>query len=278
MFVFSLKTFVYFFLTLVSSPPWGHLVGEALNRLPLLLTSYKDKAEFDKARDAVIMISTAFQEQADEEFSKRLSRKNFQVMDRLGKLQAYRRILIESIKNIYCVNSVAAEKADRFHRYANKAEKKSSSSSSYAVEDRVPLFECNIAMGAYSGLCLITANEMLLITRLIPVVGGKKYDLLALSDIDVSLSMVAGSHTWDTISNLSQTSSSVYVSRKGDSHSILFSFKPAIQPIQFKAFIDTLQEVRTEKDGEKRLSSSNGLLSLLEEHDLFVKAALGNET
>ena len=258
----------------VSSPPWGPLVGETINHLPTFLTSYQGQAEFDKARDVVVMISSAFQAQADEEFTKRLSRKNFQVIDRLGKLQAYRRTLVECVKGSHSVNKTAAENAARFQRYAERAQ---GGSSTCTVKDRVPLLECNITMGAYTGLCLITAYEMLLVTRLIPVVGEKKYDLLSLADIEVSLTTVSGSHLWDPTNCLPHSSSGICVSRQGDDSTILFYFKPAMQPVRFKAFIDMLKQSNCDKGGDTRLSSSSGLLSLLEEHDLFIRAALGNE-
>jgi hypothetical protein len=268
-------------LLIVRNPPWGHHVSEALNRLPNVLSSTNNvdtkncKTEFEKARDAVYMISSAFQKQADEEFTERLTKKNLHIIDHLGKNQIFRRKMLESIEGLYSVNKIAAERADYFHRFATKVE---GTSSRYANYERVPLLECNIIMGASSGLCMVTAFEMLLITQLIPVVGRRKYLLVSLTDIDVSVAPATNPSLRDPSTCL-QSSSVISVTRASDSggESHLFQFKPGIPPIRFKAFVDMLKELRNyENHLGIRISSSKGILSILAEQDSFIKAALGS--
>ena len=60
-----------------------------------------DKSSFEKAEEAVLVTVCAFHRQYDREQGARLGRKNMQVMDRLAKMQAYKRTSIDTIKNLY---------------------------------------------------------------------------------------------------------------------------------------------------------------------------------
>jgi hypothetical protein len=124
----------------VTSPPWGQKVIEALNLIAAKSSSNKNgieeqmnklavqstpndafshsETEFSKAKDAVYMILTAFQKQEDEELSARVGRKNCQVMDRLAKMQAYKRESIMTIRGSYGINTLATKAADKFHTHA----------------------------------------------------------------------------------------------------------------------------------------------------------------
>ena len=82
--------------------------------------------EFKRTKDAVSRVLTAFQKQYDEELSARLGRKNCQVMDRLAKMQAFRRELIVTIRGSFGINSLATKAAQRFHDYAKDFLKASS--------------------------------------------------------------------------------------------------------------------------------------------------------
>ena len=80
-----------------------------------------------RTKDAVSRVLTAFQKQYDEELSARLGRKNCQVMDRLAKMQAFRRELIVTIRGSFGINSLATKAAQRFHDYTKDFLKASSS-------------------------------------------------------------------------------------------------------------------------------------------------------
>ena len=80
-------------------PPWGAEVAKAMDSTAKEKTG--DKSSFEKAEEAVLVTVCAFHRQYDREQGARLGRKNMQVMDRLAKMQAYKRTSIDTIKNLY---------------------------------------------------------------------------------------------------------------------------------------------------------------------------------
>ena len=71
------------------------------NALSKNLVSEQRINEFQRSRDAVALVVCAFSKQDDEEQSARLERKNIQVMDRLAKMQAHKRVSILTIRDSY---------------------------------------------------------------------------------------------------------------------------------------------------------------------------------
>ena len=149
----SITPCCYFSLAVVSCPPWGQKVVEALNKVAAKSPSadscflndleFNDtgmnnlsrtieptnseastenkKTEFQKAREAAALVLAAFMKQEDEELSARLGRKNLQVMDRLAKMQAHKRDLIITIRDSYGTNLAATKYANRFHAHTEQA-------------------------------------------------------------------------------------------------------------------------------------------------------------
>lgn len=57
--------------------------------------------KFQFAEGAIMQVIHSFQRQADDEQSARMGRKNVQVMDRLAKMQAHKRVSIITIRDSY---------------------------------------------------------------------------------------------------------------------------------------------------------------------------------
>ena len=79
---------------------------EALNRVSAMTSEENAKGEttrssYELADESIQMVLKAFQQQDDEEQGARLGRKNVQVMDRLAKMQAHKRLSIATIRDSY---------------------------------------------------------------------------------------------------------------------------------------------------------------------------------
>lgn len=81
-------------------------VMEALNKVSAMTSEENSREEptkssYELGDEAIQMVLKAFQEQDDEEQGARLGRKNVQVMDRLAKMQAHKRVSIAAIRDSY---------------------------------------------------------------------------------------------------------------------------------------------------------------------------------
>lgn len=279
----------------VSSPPWGQKVVEALNlittkspathefvvdnnRITLPEEKVRNddcKSEFQRARDSVNMVLNAFQKQYDDELSIRLERKNCQVMDRLAKMQAFRREVLMTVRGSYGINILATKAADKFHSYAKELCTKDSIdgneldplSNTLPASDQVPLLTCRVIYGRSTGICYVTYYELLLVMHSIPLVGGSHVNLVRLGDIDVEIK--SGKK-----SRLNPVPSIIVVKRKHDAQE-LFSFRPSAGAHLFKDFVDIVKVVSQESPEAITFSSENRLLSMVNERRSAQNATLG---
>ena len=285
----------------VSSPPWGQRVVEALNLIAVqspevgfvphdgleaqihnmtIDSSSKyvckePKTEFQRAREAVSMVLTAFQKQFDEELSARLGRKNCQVMDRLAKMQAYKREAIMIVRGSYGINALATKAANNFHEYAkghakadqNSEEDQQLKMSILPASDQVPLLSCRVIVGGSAGMCYVTYHELLLVTQSVPLFGDNHFSLVLLNNIEVEVKT-------GRKSRLNPVPSMLIVKEKSDGEELL-SFRPSAGAHLFKDFVDIVKEVAGESPEALSFSSKGGLLNMFDEKRSVAMATLG---
>ena len=291
----------------MSCPPWGLRVVEALNIIAakspsadgcflndlehnatntsgdvdlskIKSDSDEEKTEFQKARQASALVLAAFMKQEDEELSARLGRKNLQVMDRLAKMQAYKRTLIISIRDEYGSNAACTKYADKFHAYAQQAwkdqeqksddGKNSSYDTFYAASDQVPLLTCRSLSGKVPATCFVTYHEILLVTH--AILGSSQIFLCKLSEIFVKINSTKSK------SLLNPIPSTVSIVSRADRKEI-FSFRPLMGARPLKEFVDLLLDIASESEEALQFSSGRGMLHMYNEKEAVEKAALGDK-
>ena len=270
-------------------PPWGQLVMEALNKIQKSSSDpagtettpidpndvslrkapgvSRSAAGYRAARDAVALVSSAFSRQADDEQAARLGRKNTQVVDRLAKMQAHKRLSVLTLRSAYGKNPAATKAGDELNRRIEKYGPKSFDDegeeevgdqallSFFTPMDRVPLLRCGIAIGAATtGICYVTANEFVCITQVIPVLGSKRFWSIPIVDVDVVVNEVAS-----TLMNpLGSDTITVHDLRTPEADG--FTFTPALVANRFKAFVEVIRDVATEDPETLKLSERGGLM------------------
>jgi len=273
-------------------PPWGMKVMEALNRVaassspggegtvidPNDISLRKARGEsrsaagYRAARDAVALVASAFQRQADEEQAARMGRKNVQVLDRLAKMQAHKRLTVLTLRGAYGKNVIATKAADELNRRIEKYGPKKDMEDEDAEEikgpsllsfftpvDRVPLLKCGIAIGATSsGICYITANEFVCITQVIPLLGGKTFYSVPITDVELKVNEAATS-LMNPLASESITVHDLRTSEDGGSAND-FTFVPALAAKRFKAFVGVVKDVMTEDPETLKFSVRGGLM------------------
>eukprot|EP00554_Chaetoceros_debilis_P013949 CAMPEP_0194121672 /NCGR_PEP_ID=MMETSP0150-20130528/47889_1 /TAXON_ID=122233 /ORGANISM="Chaetoceros debilis, Strain MM31A-1" /LENGTH=1084 /DNA_ID=CAMNT_0038814207 /DNA_START=94 /DNA_END=3348 /DNA_ORIENTATION=- len=290
----------------VASPPWGQKVVEALNLIAakspsinsgfhdilpikqhsdeydnvgaaLVLSADHVKSDFDKAKGAVSMVLTAFQKQEDEELSARLGRKNCQVMDRLAKMQAFKREAVMAIAGLYGLNLEATKAANKVHEYIkenlNETQEATDSMNtrrSFSASDQVPLLHCRVICHGSPGVIYVTYNELLLVTQNIPLLGGNYITHAFLNEIMIDVKEVKKSR-------LNPMPSMIIVRSKNSVFEELFSFRPSSGARLFKEFIDTLTDIKSESPDAIDFNSKGGLLYMFGQKEVVAKAALGNK-
>ena len=270
-------------------PPWGMKVMEALNKIqksssdpvgtettpidPNDVSLRKasgvsmSAAGYRAARDAVALVSSAFSRQADDEQAARLGRKNTQVVDRLAKMQAHKRLTVLTLRSAYGKNPAATKAGDELNRRIEKYGPNSFEDegeeevgdqallSFFTPMDRVPLLRCGVAIGAATtGICYVTANEFVCITQVIPVLGSKRFWSIPIVDVDVVVNEVAS-----TLMNpLGSDTITVRDLRTPEADG--FTFTPALVANRFKAFVEVIRDVATEDPETLKLSERGGLM------------------
>ena len=242
------------------------------------------KSDFRQiAEDSVRSVVQAFSEQFDEEQCARLGRKNMQVMDRMAKIQALKRDTIMKIRDSYGQNRESTKVADRFHSMASQAKgyisvnsantykhKKSLPYLDFRPSDQIPIFKCGILVGNSTGLCYVTSYQLLFVTQAIPILGGSKYTLLNIADVEfVSTEKSKSSLLFK--SSLSALSARIYktnVSEKQnqsvswiiENTEEVFSFAPSIGSGRFKRFINMIKSVSLEDPETLKFTPKGGLI------------------
>ena len=230
----------------IAFPPWGQNVMEALSVTSSSSTSECSPSSngFTQAREAVCSVLTAFQVQADEEQSARLSRKNMQVMDRLAKMQELKRASIRAVCCSFDKSSAAVKAATEFCAKANTAVSSyKSAGRRFQTSDQVPLFQCGIFLGGATGTCFLTAHQLLCVTQLVPIVGVNRYHLFDVKDIELAIAK----HPPNTLMQLppgliirKNSESSL-----GTSEEEILRFVPSIDAQRFKDLFDTIRDNET---------------------------------
>eukprot|EP00543_Licmophora_paradoxa_P001972 CAMPEP_0202455364 /NCGR_PEP_ID=MMETSP1360-20130828/12915_1 /ASSEMBLY_ACC=CAM_ASM_000848 /TAXON_ID=515479 /ORGANISM="Licmophora paradoxa, Strain CCMP2313" /LENGTH=952 /DNA_ID=CAMNT_0049074933 /DNA_START=46 /DNA_END=2904 /DNA_ORIENTATION=+ len=157
-------------------PPWGQKVMEALKSISEFDSTVATSAE--NTKNAVEMVISAFERQNDEEQSARLGRKNEQVMDRLARMQAHKRVSVETLQKSFDISPRAKKAALDFHSFAKKY------GSNVEASREVPLFKCNILVGSEMGACFVTASQIMCVSSgVLPFIRGNRITLLDLDGL-----------------------------------------------------------------------------------------------
>jgi len=269
-------------------PPWGIKVMEALNKIQKSSSldtgttpidpndvslrkapgESRSAAGYRAARDAVALVSSAFSRQADEEQAARLCRKNAQVVDRLAKMQAHKRLTVITLRSAYGKNPSATKAGDELNRRIEKYGPKSfeeegeeevcdqSLLSFFTPIDRVPLLRCGIAIGAATtGTCYVTASEFVCITQVIPVLGSKRFWSVPIVNIDIVVNEVVS-----TLMNPLGGDTVTVRDQRSPDETDGFTFTPALLANRFKAFVEVIRDVATEDPETLKLSERGGLM------------------
>lgn len=266
------------------SPPWGQKVIEALNLVAAtasdssssagVLSQYDAKAAFKKAQKAVLLVLSAFQKQCDEELSARIGRKNLQVMDRLAKMQAYKRQSIMNIRAAYGINVIATEAAEKLHQFVADYVTASSDSISgqtsleqLPASEQVPLLTCRVLLHGTSGICYISYKEIVIVSQ--GIVGAHQIYHAFLNNIFVRVQSNGKK------SRLNPVPSVLEIIRKTDGEQ-LFSFRPSIGARAMQDFIKTLSDVAAQKQAEIDFSKDGGLINMYDQKKHVAEAALAD--
>lgn len=266
------------------SPPWGQKVIEALNLVAASVSnssstvdklSHDDaKTAFKKAQKSVLLVFSAFQKQCDEELSARIGRKNLQVMDRLAKMQAYKRQSIMNIRAAYGINLIATEAADKFHQYVGDYVASFSDSNSgqtsfeqLPASEQVPLLTCRVLLYGTSGTCYVSYKEILIVSQ--GLVGGHQIHHAFLNNIFVRVQSNGKK------SRLNPVPSVLEIIRKTDGEN-LFSFRPSIGAHAMQDFIKTVSDVSAQKRADIDFSKEGGLINMYDQKKHVEEAALAD--
>lgn len=222
----------------ISCPPWGVKVQHAMNEIQAWTgdanradapdcqffstsqsTQYGDRS-IEMANAAVKLILDAFQKQDDDEQSARLGRKNVQVMDRLAKMQAHELLSIQTIQNCYNISDKAMLAAQNFHAKCGIRE--------------VPLLKWTIMVGRSTGTCTITANHILFVTKLIPVLGGNKTDVFNVDDVD----LIIDDNVSATATILNPLPTIIYVKQN---RRTVYTFRPSMGASRLMSFFNVVK-------------------------------------
>jgi hypothetical protein len=203
-------------------PPWGLKVMEALNEVTALP---QDGNSLSRARTAVQLVLDAFQTQHDEELSARLGRKNLQVMDRLAKMQAHKQACIETLHSSFDKSTQAQQAAQEVHAWALRQH------CELEARHQVPLFHCSCLVKGATGTLYITATQLLIVTQLVPLVGGHTVYLWDLQGLEFEVLEA-------TKSLLNPLPAGIIVRRGG--HEVLL-VRPSYMASRLKVFLDIVQ-------------------------------------
>jgi hypothetical protein len=252
----------------VAFPPWGQIVMEALSVISStssasFIDDKSSKNGFELASKAVSSVVSAFQRQADEEQSARLSRKNMQVMDRLAKMQEHKRSSILAFKRCYGESEVATKAATEFHLKADQVASSSNGQDAMVQcillpHDQVPIFQCGIFLGGATGTCFVTAHQLLCATQLIPLVGGNRYHLFNIRDIEILVAENPANSLMQLPPGLSIRASAE--TNSGALEKEIIKFIPSIDAQRFKDLVDAVRSIESEPSESLKFSTRGGFL------------------
>jgi hypothetical protein len=220
-----------------SCPPWGLAVAEALNEvhafaglaLPSVVSPWSTagdaaKVSLDLASQAVDHVFAAFQKQDDEEKSARLERKNSQVLDRLAKMQSHQLASIYTLHNSSRLSDASARAADELKARSTIRE--------------VPLIRWSIMTGsATTGTCWVTANHIVFVTQLIPMIGGSRVKSFPIAELDFDCEETPPS----IINPLSIT---LVLRQQGQK---VYDFRPSTGGLRLKRFLDVVRSAAVDR-------------------------------
>ena len=206
-------------------------------------------------------VVAAFQRQNDVEQGARLGRKNLQVMDRLAKMQAHKRISMADIRRCYGRNPLATKAADEFHMLRRRSSNIGSLADVMdSAQDEVPLLICNVLVGNSAGACYVTHSHVLFNTQLLPVLGGGKVHLFSIMDIDVTINPPSKSMLSPLPASISFTTA--VFGGKSTTREEVYNFIPTIGSRRFAKFLEVLKDAFLEDPNSLKFSEKGGLIYL----------------
>jgi hypothetical protein len=219
-------------------PPFGLTVQHALNQVqartseaaahdpPMAFSSDDGRCSsmdaqqsLTMAADSVQWVMNAFRQQHDEEQSARLQRKNVQVLDRLAKMQAHQKLLIQILEHSHRTSKAAAQAVQALEQKTG-------------IRGEVPLLKWNIVTGrATPGTCTVTAHHVAFVTQRIPVLGmGQSVSVFAFDEVEFA---VTGES--QNVSLLNPLPTVITVTRQGQE---VYQFRPSTGGARLKSFLD----------------------------------------
>ena len=236
---------------IADSPPWGKLVGDALNRIT------NDALDFDETLStSVIDVAMAFHRQADEEKVARLQRKNLQCMDRLAKVQAHKRQSIISLRDSYGTSLRAAQAADSLLAKINGSLQTQSHDDlpHYDPSSMVPVLSCNILSSGSPGTVYVTAYQLIVLNKFF----GSRILTFVLSDITMEFEESSVGLPVGICISCKSNEDSLDESLNGDLRS--FSFIPSIGSERFLSFVDIVKTINEEDPDTLKFTARGGIL------------------
>jgi len=188
---------------------------------------------FEQSERVISTVIAAFQRQNDNEQGARLGRKNMQVMDRLAKMQSYKRNSIAKIRCSYGKNLLSTRAADEFHAFHQR--------SSNEVLREVPLLTCDVLVGNAAGTCHVTLSHILFNTQLVPIIGSSEFHLFSIKDVYVTVTAPSKSVLNPLPASISLTKS--VFGRSLETREEIYKFVPSIGAKRFAKFLEVLRDI-----------------------------------
>ena len=188
------------------------------------------------------------QQQDDDEQSARLQRKNVQVLDRLAKMQAHQKLLIQILENSLRHSTAAAQAAEALQQKTG-------------IWGEVPLLKWSIVTGrATTGTCIVTAQHVAFVTQLIPMIGmGNSVSVFAFDEVEFA---VTGESR--IVSLLNPLPTVITVTKQGQE---VYRFRPSIGGARLKSFLDGVRAAALLKEPLTLPDNPSSRISLSGEYD-----------
>lgn len=196
----------------------------------------------ERSEKAISTVIAAFQRQNDIEQGARLGRKNMQVMDRLAKMQLYKRNSIAKIRCSYGTSLLATQAADEFHALHQKNSNVGLSMDFInKVPVEVPLLTCNVLVGNAPGTCQVTLSHILFNTQLVPILGSSEYHIFSIMDVELTVTAPSKSGFNPLPASISLTKSAY--GRSSGTREEVYNFVPSIGARRFAKFLEVLRDI-----------------------------------
>jgi hypothetical protein len=178
-------------------------------------------------------------------------------------MQEHKRSSILAFKRSYGESEVATKAATEFHLKADQVASSSNGQDAMVQcilppHDQVPIFQCGIFLGGATGTCFVTAHQLLCATQLIPLVGGNRYHLFNIRDIEILVTENPANSLMQLPPGLSIRASAE--PNSGALEKEIIKFIPSIDAQRFKDLVDAVRSIESEPSESLKFSTRGGFL------------------